>query len=53
MGSKGTRAALEEVAAELGLISSEGYEVSGDKKNSSWWERLIPQKESDEMGVED
>jgi len=54
MGSKGTRAALEEVAVELGLISGEGYDLAGgDKKNSSWWERLIPQKESDEMGAEE
>jgi len=50
MGQKGTRAALEEIALELNLISGADFTEDASKKNSSWWERLIPQqKEEDEL----
>ncbi len=46
MGSKETRAALETVAVELGLVSRDSpKDMSDDGKSSSWWERLIPQNE--------
>ncbi len=41
MGQKATRATLEQVAAELGLI--ELGEIPGEsKKGGNWWERLLP-----------
>lgn len=54
MGQRATRAALEEVALELNLISSAELGEPGSKKSSSWWEKLLPhQKERGELIAED
>ncbi|MCB0322638.1 MAG: AAA family ATPase [Bdellovibrionales bacterium] len=46
MGQKATRATLEEIAAELNLISR--GETPGDtRKSGHWWERLLPGGERD------
>ncbi len=42
MGQRGTRAALEGIASELGLISGSG-KTGEEAKSGSWWERLLPQ----------
>jgi cellulose biosynthesis protein BcsQ len=44
MGQRNTRAALEEVAAELGIITrgADNRAAEPIKKNSPWWERLLP-----------
>jgi MinD-like ATPase involved in chromosome partitioning or flagellar assembly len=41
MGQRSTRAALEEIASELGLVDREkiGQELG---KSSSWWNKLLP-----------
>lgn len=47
MGKKETRAALEGIAAELGLISFDSK--TGEARrgaSSSWWERLLPRGET-------
>jgi len=50
MGQRPTRAALEEIALELNLISSAELGAPGSKKSSSWWEKLLPhQKDKDEL----
>lgn len=41
MGQKATRATLEEITSALGLVDR-GEEVAETKKNSNWWERLLP-----------
>jgi cellulose biosynthesis protein BcsQ/Ni,Fe-hydrogenase III small subunit len=42
MGQRVTRATLEEITAELALIEK-GEEITDtSKKNSNWWERLLP-----------
>jgi len=51
MGQRSTRAALEGVAAELSLIppisaSSEDVETKG---GTSWWERLLPHKQTEDV----
>ena len=51
LGQKSTRASLEEVAEELGLINRE-EQVAGDgRKSSSWWERLLPKGKDGENEV--
>ena len=40
MGQKQTRAALEEIAVELGLVTA-GEEAAAAKGGGSWWERLL------------
>lgn len=47
MGQKSTRATLEEVAAELGLIQR-GERTEDRGKSSSWWERLLTWSQGDE-----
>jgi len=47
MGARATRAALEEVAAELGLVDrGEAQSATEPSKRSSnnWWERYLPGK---------
>ena len=39
MGQKSTRAALEQISTELGIVSSDG--VSDSKQDGSWWNRLL------------
>jgi MinD-like ATPase involved in chromosome partitioning or flagellar assembly len=41
MGQRNTRATLEEVAAEMGLIER-GAETVDSKKGANWWEKLLP-----------
>lgn len=49
LGQKNTRAALEEVAAELSLIVRGEQPVDRRTKNSTWWERLLTRgKEGEE-----
>lgn len=40
LGQKSTRASLEEVAAELGLIAR-GEQPTEGRRGGSWWERLL------------
>jgi len=40
LGQKSTRASLEEVAAELGLINR-GEQPADNRRSGSWWERLL------------
>lgn len=49
MGQKATRATLEEVAQELGLISRS--EQASVQKSGSWWERLLPGSTGKDAGV--
>jgi hypothetical protein len=46
MGQKAIRATLEEIAAELNLVSRDGEAGrAGDGgKSGHWWERLLPQR---------
>jgi len=46
MGQRSTRATLEEVASELNLIER-GAEAEEAKKNSNWWEKLLPSGKED------
>lgn len=46
MGLKNTRAALEEVAAELAIVVRSG-EGEDPRKRSSFWERLLPKSTSE------
>jgi len=48
LGQKATRASLEEVAAELGLVSRGDQPLEG-RRGSSWWERLLTRGKEDEM----
>ena len=41
MGQKTTRATLEEVATELGLIER-GEQPGDGRKSGNWWEKLLP-----------
>jgi len=41
MGQKATRAAFEEIAAELEIVSRDGQSPR-DGDSSSWWEKLLP-----------
>ena len=52
MGQKGTRAALEDVGAELGLIAR-GEAGAEDGKSGSWWERLLTRTAADDEIVSD
>lgn len=53
MGQKATRATLEELAAELNLISR-GEQPGDMRKSGSWWERLLPAgKREDEDAILD
>lgn len=51
MGQRSTRAALEEVAIELNLISRDDNKAAEPttKKNSNWWERYLPGGKGREM----
>ncbi len=53
LGQKNTRAALEEVAAELSLIVRGEQPVDRRTKNSTWWERLLTRGKEGEEGEED
>lgn len=47
MGQRSTRATLEEITAELGLVEK-GEEITDtSKKNTNWWERLLPGSSSE------
>jgi cellulose biosynthesis protein BcsQ len=47
LGQKSTRAALEEVAAELGLINR-GDQPADARRGGSWWERLLTRGKDEE-----
>ena len=53
LGQKNTRAALEEVAAELSLIVRGEQPVDRRTKNSTWWERLLTRGKEGEEGDEE
>ena len=53
LGQKNTRAALEEVAAELSLIVRGEQPVDRRTKNSTWWERLLTRGKEGEEGEDD
>jgi len=52
LGQKSTRAALEEIAAELGLINR-GDQPMDARRGGSWWERLLTRGKEDEESPDD
>jgi cellulose biosynthesis protein BcsQ len=52
LGQKATRASLEEVAAELGLINR-GEQPMDPRRSSSWWERLLTRGRDEGEGTDD
>ncbi len=52
LGQKATRASLEEVAAELGLINR-GDQPMDPRRSSSWWERLLTRGREEGEGTDD
>ncbi|MFN8391721.1 MAG: AAA family ATPase [Bdellovibrionota bacterium] len=52
LGQKATRASLEEVAAELGLINR-GEQPMDPRRSSSWWERLLTRGREEGEGTDD
>lgn len=51
IGNKSTRASLEEIAAELNLISGADGGIDDEARGGAWWERLIPSKSGTGEGV--
>ena len=50
MGQKSTRAALEKISAELGLIPIDADPYEESRKSGAWWERLLSRGSPEEAG---